>query len=348
MRSDARLVTEANDLRGMLQEPAPFAKPQEILPGLSWVRLALPLRLDHVNVWLMDDADGMSVIDCGPGTDANRMFWTKLGGNLFAQKPLRRLIATHSHVDHVGLSGWFVEKFDVQVVMTLSESLMARHRHVVLSADAAIAAFMDAHGCPQEIVELSRMARHASLRLLGAQPLSILRLRDGDEIRISERSWEVIVTGGHADEHAALYCAADGLLIAGDEILPHITPAIGVYYDQPEADPLRDYFEALDRFEKLPDDVLVLPSHGRPFRGLHARIDGLRAHHAARLAQVEAMLTQEITAFEVARILFPRAYDTEHAWLALAEALAHLHWLRTEGRATRIIDERNRYRFSAR
>jgi glyoxylase-like metal-dependent hydrolase (beta-lactamase superfamily II) len=160
-------------------------------------------------------------------------------------------------------------------------------------------------------------------------------------LRIGRRQWRVITAFGHAPEHACLFSAdGDGgpVLISGDQVLPRITTNVGVWGNQPEADPLAQFLRSMDKFRPLPQDTLVLPSHGRVFRGLHQRLDELQAHHAQRLAELEAALDTPKTAAEVLPVLFRRPLDHHQLVFAIAEAIAHLHYLWYAGRATRQRD----------
>ena len=182
--------------------------------------------------------------------------------------------------------------------------------------------------------------------MLDPQPRSIEQIREGDSLEIGGRQWRVIVCGGHADEHASLYCEEEKLLIAGDQILQRISPMIGVFPDRPKSNPLHDYLASLPRFLDLPKDVLVLPGHGVPFYGLHVRVDELRQHHEDRLAHLMSHLDLPRTAGSCTRFLFERAVAEGQSRLALAETLAHLNYLIDAGSATRTIDSEGRLSFT--
>jgi len=322
-----------------LVHPEPPAKGElkEVAPGLFWACLPLPFRLNHVNVWALHEHDGWSVIDCGCGTDEIREIWAHLLGHGLAGRPVRRLIATHGHVDHVGLAGWLTEKCDAEFHSTLTEWQSPQ----LFRADMAnppterLARYFQQQGCPDGLATGLDGQRHGFRKLLGAMPPSFIRFRDGDTLQIGGRSWRALTNGGHAAEHASFYCAADKLLIAGDHILSKISPVIGVWESQPEADPLGEYFRSLPRFESLPEPILVLPSHGLPFRRLHRRVAQLRAHHELRLGEVLGALQQPQTAYRLSAALFPRHYDGSQARLALAETLAHVNYLLHKGQIVR-------------
>lgn len=331
----------------------PFSNPPapgdtiEVAPGALWARMPLPVRLDHVNVWLLADDDGWTAIDCGLDSPETREAWEKLAAGPLAGKPVRRLVATHGHVDHIGLAGWFTGRFGVPFHATLTAWLWARvtfaGRNEPTSAEALD--FLRVHGCDPRHVEAYAHNRGPLLQLFGAPPRSHLRLRDGDELQMGGRHWQVLTADGHADEHASFLATDDDIVIAGDQILQRISPVVGVFAGEPLADPLTDYLTSLGRFRRRAEKTLVLPSHGLPFRGLDARLSQLDLHHRRRLDLARNALDRPLTATECAHVLFTRAMAEGQWYLALAETLAHLHRLETLGAVGREVDESGVIRF---
>ncbi len=316
--------------------PAP-GDVREIAPGLLWLRMPLPLRLNHVNIWLLEESDGWTAIDTGVHHQATHDIWERVASELFCGKPLRRLLATHGHTDHCGVAAWMVERFDVPFMITLTEWHSARIR--VIDEARPISErtrhFAHVHDCDAAMVESFIAHRQLMAPMLDPQPRSIEQIREGDVLRLGGRQWQVMVCGGHADEHASLYCQADGILIAGDQILQRISPMIGVFPDRPKANPLASYLASLPRFLDLPADVLVLPGHGLPFHGLHVRVGELRHHHEERLAALMSHLDRPRSASSCTRFLFEKAVAEGQARLALAETLAHLNYLIEDNRVSR-------------
>ena len=312
--------------------PKPGEAP-ELAPGLRWGRLPLPFALNHVNVWLLDDAPGWTAVDAGVESPEMRAAWDTMLGGPLGGAGLNRLVATHGHTDHIGLAGHLVETHDIPFASTLVEWLWARLRHADAREPpkAHVARYMARNGCDEAMVKRFASDRSSFAPALGPPPRQIERLVDGTEITMGGRRWRTITAGGHTDEHASFYSEADRILIAGDQVLSHITPVIGVFPGEPDADPLADYLASLDRFAALPEDTFVLPSHGLPFHGLHLRLKALREHHAQRLDRLHQALERQMTAYEAAAALFPRAIGEGHAFLAIAETLAHLHRLRGDG-----------------
>jgi len=325
----------------------------DIVPGLCWARMPLPFALDHVNLWLLRDTvdgrAGWSVIDTGAGTDATRAAWETLLAESLQGEPPVRVIATHCHPDHVGLSGWLCTRFAAPFWITTGEFGFARMMAAGLpgvDGPSAIPHF-ERHGLRDAaLLEQMRSRRNYYPSLVPAVPDAYTRLQDGQEVAIGAHRWRVITGFGHSPEHAALYCAALNVLISGDMVLPRISTNVSVFAVEPDGNPLQLYLDSLDKFADLPHDVLVLPSHGKPFRGLHTRIDQLREHHRARLAEVlQACITPQ-SAMDIVPIMFRRPLDAHQLSFALGEALAHLHKLYYENALKKLQSNDGIFRFT--
>jgi len=303
----------------------------EIVPGVGWLRMPLPFALDHINLWLLRDGEAWTVVDCGVATEATRAAWEQVFAGGVA---LRRVLATHCHPDHIGLSGWLCERFGAPLWMTTGEYAFARMMAAGLPGIDGTAALphFQRHGLADPaMVEQMASRKNYFPSLVPAVPVSYVRLQDGQSVVAGNHEWQVITGFGHSPEHASLWCKQLNLLISGDMVLPRISTNMSVFAVEPEANPLQLYLDSLGRFAPLPQDVLVLPSHGKPFRGLHTRIGQLRDHHKARLAEVEAACEQPRTAAEIVPIMFRRPLDAHQLSFALGEALAHLHKLWRDG-----------------
>ncbi len=338
-----------NHLESQLEYPLGDTLPaigsvHALAPGLNWLRMPLPFALDHINLWLIADSDqdqvGWCAVDCGVATDATRGAWEQVLTSGTDGLGLTRVIATHCHPDHVGLSDWLCSKFDVPFWATAGEYGFARMMSAALpgvDGTAAIPHF-ERHG----LVDASLREKMSERRnyypsLVPAVPLAYQRMQDGDQIAIGPHSWRVITGFGHSPEHAALYCAALNVLISGDMVLPRISTNVSVFAIEPEGNPLQQYLDSLGKFKDLPADTLVLPSHGRPFRGLHTRIAQLREHHCARLAEVMQACRVPQSAVDIVPMMFRRPLDAHTLTFALGEALAHLHKLWRDGLLCRVI-----------
>ncbi len=331
-------------------DPPPAGCAHDIAPGVLWLRMPMPLALDHINLWLLADGEGWTAIDCGLTTDATRAAWEAVFAGPMGGRPLTRVLCTHMHPDHVGLADWLCARWSAPLWMTQGEYLSAR----VLSAGlvptdtASMLAHFRCHGAPEDARSQLRERGNFYARMVPSVPACYRRISHGERLRIGDDIWEVIEGGGHSPEHASLWCAARGLLIAGDLLLPRITTNVSVFPIEPDADALGRYLASLARFDALPADTRVLPSHGLPFSGVHARLRYLRDHHAERLAAVSAACASAPrTAAELVPVLFKRMLDAHQLGFALGEAIAHANHLWALGKLRRSIDDDGIVRFAA-
>jgi glyoxylase-like metal-dependent hydrolase (beta-lactamase superfamily II) len=310
--------------------------------GLAWARLPVPGALKHINIWLVDDGDGVAVVDTGLDIPDCRSAWEAVLSGPLAGRRITRIIVTHFHPDHLGLAGWLAERFGVSLWMTREEWLFAR----MLTADirdappAEAFAYWRASGWSEERISAEAQkgwGRFAAV--VSPIPLSFVRIKDGDTIRIGSRDWRVVVGSGHSPEHACLVDDAGGVMIAGDQVLPRITSNVSLSLSEPEGDPLGDWLASIEKLMGLSDELLVLPSHGDPFTGLHARLDALARGHRERLDALHAHLATPRRAVDCFPILFGRKIDDGLMGLATGEAMAHLRRLEVEGRAKRRLEQ---------
>lgn len=334
--------------------------PLGLADGVYWIRMPLPFVLDHINLWLLrdriDGRDGWTIVDCGVARPEVKALWDRIFEEKLQGLPVLRVIVTHMHPDHVGLAGWICERWKSPLWMSMTDYFVARHWAQPDSGDhsgggpngeAAVVHF-SRHGMqdPESLEQIRQRAGYYT-SLVEPLPGSFRRLIHGDRITIGGREWRVIVGYGHAPEHVSLYCDDLGVLISGDMVLPRISTNVSVFHFEPEANPLPLYLDSLDRYADLPEDTLILPSHGKPFRGLHERIRQQHEHHAERLAEVVEACAEPLSAADVVPVLFHRKLDLHQLTFALGEALAHLHALYFEGRLTRSMGADGIYRFTA-
>lgn len=318
-----------------------------VAPGIAWLRMPLPFQLNHINLWLLDDGRGVTVVDTGVGLDDTRALWERVFAGPLAGRPVTRVLATHFHPDHMGNAGWLTERARTDLWCTQAEWLYAQYARRARDAGDAerFVAHYRRHGCGAEALALIARRGNPYPTLVPTVAPAYRRIRDGDALEIGGRRWEVLTVLGHAPEHACLWCRELGVLISGDQVLPKITTNVSVWPEQPMGDPLRLYLESLARFRPMSPDTLVLPSHGLPFRGLHARLDALRDHHDARLAEALDALVEPLSAAQLVPTLFRRELDVHQLGFALGESLAHLRLLESEGRAARVVGEDGVHRF---
>ena len=320
----------------------------EVAPGLRWVRMPLPMALDHINLWLADDGDSWSIIDTGLKNEKISELWEQVFETELAGKPVKRMIVTHMHPDHIGQAGWLEERWQAELVMTRTDWIMGRMLSIDVR-DETPEFVLDFHrgmDLPEDKIEEMRTHGYGNFAK-GVHPIptQMTRIAEGDIIRLGGADWRVMIGEGHAPEHACLYSAELGVLLAGDQVLPRISPIIGVYPSEPEANPLGDYIRSLGIFRELPEDTFVLPAHGKPFYGLRERIDQLVEHHQDRCDALVANGTTPMSVYESLPVLFRRPLEGSNVFMAMAEALAHFNLLLQQGRMVRSTDGNgvNRY-----
>src|SRR6478735_7945638 len=294
----------SDDLKFSVQRPPAYGELTDVLPGLFWVRLPVPTPPNHVNCWLLDNGPGWTLVDCGMNTDDIFEIWDKLWRGLLRSRPLQNLTLTHAHLDHFGFAGYLVKESKCAVRLPLAEWLngwkMWHEREE--GPDEQFTSFMKRNGASDNdaasIVGSLRRSNYLGLR----PPREFIRIRDGDVVAMGQREWRVITAGGHSPEHASFYCESDKILIAGDQILSHMTPSVIVPAAQPDANPMKEYLDSL-----------------------------------IRLDDVACVVTGKTTAFAVAQEVFPRVLYANPRQ-AFGEALAHLNMLASTGRLTRDVD----------
>jgi glyoxylase-like metal-dependent hydrolase (beta-lactamase superfamily II) len=313
-----------------------------VAPGIVWLRMPLPFALGHINLWLLREDNGWTIVDSGVFTEVTRNVWHKTFAGAMNDEPVRRVIATHLHPDHAGCAGWLTQKFGVDLWMPREEYLLCR----ILVADTGRPApdagirFYKAAGFPPESMSQYQKMFGMFGRYVAPLPESYMRLKDGDTVRIGDGEGEVVIGRGHSPEHACLFCAELNVLISGDQLLPTISSNVSVYPTEPAANPLHDWIESLKAMkQRLPADVLVLPSHGKPFRGAQQRLQSLIDEHHDCLNDLETMCREPRRAVDVFPALFKGPINENNLIMATGESVAHLNYLLHAGRITVAADD---------
>jgi len=299
-----------------------------VAPGVTWLRMPLPIKLNHINLWMLDDGDDVTIVDTGMHTEDGRAAWSNALDGRFDR--VNRVIVTHLHPDHVGNAGWLTERANCSLWMTREEYMLCR----LLAADTG-------RDAPDEALRFYRAAGFSDEQLTQYQrvfgffgrhiaelPEAYHRVCDGDVLSIGEREWRVVIGRGHSPEHACLYDEANRLLIGGDQLLPTISSNVSVYPTEPDANPLDAWLSSIERLKaELHPDVLVLPAHGRPFTGAHARLDALAQEHERGLSRLLDWLAEPKRAIDCFEPLFGRGVGADMLLFATGEAIAHLNYL---------------------
>ena len=317
----------------------------EVASGIFWMRMPLPgMGLDHVNVYALEDNDGWTIVDSSISTRRTKAIWEDLLAGPLGGKPVHRLIVTHHHPDHVGLAGWFQSQHGADLLMTRTAWLFARMLSLDVQdrpAEETVAYYKGAGMDPEVLAKRMDERPFNFADALHPLPLGFTQIREATRLRIGERNGTVRLGGGHAPDHATLWSDDDDVVIGGDQLLPSISPNLGVYATEPEADPVSDWLESCSRLSAFASEAqLVLPGHKKPFTGLPTRLEQLIHNHHGALERLRAHLVEPRTAVECFRPLFKREIGGGEYGLALVEAMAHcLHlWHLGEVRRTRRAD----------
>lgn len=321
-------------------EPPGEGEATEVAEGVLWMRLPLPMALDHVNVYALRDGDGWTLVDTGFDTKRSRAIWGSLLDGPLRGTPVARVLVTHHHPDHIGLAGWFQTDHGADLITTRTAWLMARM--LVLDEQARPNSetldYWRGAGMRPDLFAKRQAERPFNFSdIVAPLPLGFRRIKEGDAIHLGDRVWDVRIGNGHAPEHATLWSRDDRLVLGGDQLLPSISPNLGVYATEPEADPVAEWLEACERLrEHARDSQLVLPGHKLPFTGLPTRMRQLIDNHHGALERLLTFLSEPNVAADCFPALFKRQIGEGEYGLALVEAMAHLNHLLHLGQVTRV------------
>jgi glyoxylase-like metal-dependent hydrolase (beta-lactamase superfamily II) len=310
--------------------------------GVLWLRMRLPMpALNHINVWALEDGEGWTLVDTGMQTPDTVADWQSAFAGPLAARPVLRVICTHMHPDHIGMAGWLTRQHNCRLWTTRLEYVSCR----MLVADTGREApadgvrFYHAAGWDDAALEHYRARFGGFGKAVYALPDSYRRVLDGEELRIGARTWRAVVGHGHSPEHLCLHCPELNVLISGDQVLPRITSNVSVFPTEPDADPLSEWLTSLASIKaRVSDEVLILPSHNEPFRGLHARLDALIEGHEQRLARLLVELATPKRAVDLFGLLFRRRVGVDMLSMATGESVAHLNCLIGRGLVAREVD----------
>ncbi len=348
LTADAALPASTSD---QIEFPlADYPKPgtaTQVADGIFWISVPVPfVGLKQVNLWLLRDGPGWTMIDCGYGKPEVRERLEQVWSSVLGGRPITRLIVTHFHPDHAGNSGFIAERWGLRPWMTQTEWLTAHLARADKDTDAipARANFYRRHGLGEPQVQ--QFLKEVLLYRHGVDlPHDYRRLHNGDLIAIGDDRWRVVVGAGHSPEHVSLYCSGRRILIAGDQILPAITTNVSTWHSEPEFDAVGAFLATCKTFlDLLAPDTLILPSHRKPFLNVRRRLRELAVHHAERLNLMLAEAPRETCAGDLMNVLFRSGLDGHQIGFAMGEVIAHLNHLVKLGHM-RMVEDRSRVRY---
>lgn len=331
-----------DSLKFPFENPPEFGTTLEIMPGIHWLRMPLPMALNHINLYLLEDGDGWFVIDTGMKLDDTRRYWEQIFEHSLQGKPIKGIVCTHLHPDHIGQAGWLTEHWQVPLYMTHGEYYAGRTFIAGPSENMSwmIAEFYLHAGMGRDELTAMRERAKGFGRIVEPLPGSFVRLREGQTLNWGGSGWQVFTGEGHSPEHACLFNAERKVMFSGDQIIANITSNVSVMATEPLANPLQLWLDSHERFKGLiPDDTLILPAHGLPFYGVQARLQQLIDHHEDHLDALEEACVQPSSAIELLPVLFKRELDETQINMALGECIAHLHLLLERGKVERLLEQ---------
>jgi glyoxylase-like metal-dependent hydrolase (beta-lactamase superfamily II) len=326
-------------IRHPFDRPPAEGEAVRVAPGILWLRLPLPMALDHVNIYALEDAEGWTLVDTGLSSNRSKAIWERLLAGPLAGKPVTRVILTHHHPDHVGLCGWFQAR-GAALMATRTAWLYARMLTLDVQDRPSAEAMTFYRRAGLAEADLQRRAGERPFNfadIVDPLPIGFARLTEGQHLHAAGRDWTVRLGQGHAPDHATLW-SGDGIVLGGDQLLPGISANIGVYPTEPEADPLTEWLDSCRAFQAhATDDQLILPGHKLPFTGLPFRLIQMVENHESALDRLLDHLAQPRTAEGCFLPLFRREIGAGEHGLALVEAVAHLNCLLQRGRVSRSL-----------
>jgi glyoxylase-like metal-dependent hydrolase (beta-lactamase superfamily II) len=336
MSMDGQEMVSAKGLDYPCGEPPVPGDIKQVAEGVFWVRMPLPFSLKWINLWLLRDGEGWAIVDTGVATEETRLHWRTIFDTHLEDLPVKRVLITHMHPDHVGLAGWLTRKFEAQLWMSRLEYLTCRTLVADTGRDApdVAIAFYRAAGWNEDALDTYRVRFGGFGKAVSRLPDAYKRMSDGDVISIGGRQWQVIMGCGHSPEHACLFQPELNVLISGDQVLPRISSNVSVFPTEPDGDPMSDWINSCHKLKAaLPENVLVLPSHNEPFVGLHRRLDDLIDNHESALTRLAKWIKEPKHVVDCFSPLFKRTIGPDVLGMATGEAIAHLNCLIIRGQA---------------
>ena len=336
-------MTITNALQFPISEAPAMGQPLAVANGVYWLRMPLPFALNHINLWLLEDDIGWTIVDTGINTPACKELWQQVFDKHLNNKPVHQLIVTHLHPDHVGLAGWLCDVWGLELQMSRTDYLTCR----VLMSDTGKAApkaaidFYQRAGVTDEQLASYQTKFGGYGKSIYTMPDRFVRLQDGNSVTMAGHQWELIVGRGHAPEHVCLLSPELNIFISGDQLLPTISSNISVWPTEPHSDPLKDWLDSCTMLQqRIPADVLVLPSHGQVFFGAHKRLQRLIDGHEKSLVKLLEACQQPQRNVDLFSYLFRRPINDDVLTLAVGETQAHLNYLMSKNKLQSSTDKK--------
>ncbi len=342
------MTSDDSSLTYPFSEPPQHGRTVEVTDGVYWLRMPLPMSLNHINLYLLEDNSGWTIVDTGIRGKETRDLWHEVFENCLKGKPVTQIICTHMHPDHTGQAGFISDRWRAPLLMSYSEYYQARVMGTMMQDgnNWSMSDYFERAGLSIKFLEKMRDMRSQFTPEPEDLPIpgSYIRLSDGEQIEIGGNTWEVIVGTGHSPEHVCLYCDKLKLLISGDQILPIITSNVSVMPTEPFGNPMLGWMESHEKFKaRIPGDTLVLPAHNEPFYGVRERLQQLIDHHEDRMLILEESCIEPQIAVDLLPLLFKRELEAHSMFMGLGECIAHLHCLIAYGRIERTLSNNRFY-----
>lgn len=341
------MTTDDSILDYPFEGSPPYGSTMEVAPGVYWLRMPLPMSLNHINLYLIEGNKGWTIVDTGIRGDETRDYWHEIFESSLKGKPVTQIICTHMHPDHTGQAGFLSSRWRAPLLMSYGEYYQARVMGTMMQdgSNWQMGEYFERAGIDPDFLERMREMRSQFSPEPEDLPLpgSYTRLQDGEQIQIGGNTWDIITGNGHSPEHVCLYCKKLRVLISGDQVLPVITSNVSVMPTEPFANPMLGWMESHKKFKSvIPNDTLVLPAHNEPFYGLHERLQQLIDHHEDRMLILEENCVEPQVAIDLLPFLFKRELEGSSMFMGLGECIAHLHCLMAYSRIERTLKD-NRY-----
>ncbi|MEY3037580.1 MAG: hypothetical protein RL143_147 [Pseudomonadota bacterium] len=304
--------------------------PTEVAEGIYQIRLPLPFALDHINVYLVEDSDGWILVDTGIKSEKSQKILENILDKLPESRPLKAVLATHAHVDHIGVAGWICDKWKVPLWVSKPEydginQFLAMNPAEDPILSKSLNEFYHQGGIPESEYELIIKGLLGFQRAFYPLPRAYKVLESGT-LTIKNETWDIFVNDGHTVAHVSLFNRNRNILISGDQVLARISSNVSVRFGDANGNPLKTWIDGLLKLKELPPSTLVLPSHEKSMTNLSARIDELVEGYLENAHKITRFCKTPSTVEELLRALFPRELSPFEHHLAYGETRSYINY----------------------